>query len=339
MATKYFNTAGPCFPERHYMRPPEPRLPLARMVIERGMYFVVHAPRQTGKTTTLLALARNLTTEGRFAALYLSCEAASIAGHDYVAAQDLILQAIREWEHTLPPGLRPPDPWPAAAPGMQLTVGLAAWARTCPRPLVLFFDEIDSLRGDSLLSVLRQLRAGYTQRPEHFPASVGLCGIHDMPEYFNIKIASFRMCDFSEDDVRALYEQHTAETGQPFTEEALARAWEYTAGQPWLVNALAAEVVDQMQVPLAEPIAAEHIDDAKDRLILARADHLDSLLARLHEPRVRRILEPVIAGGVFSPTPTIYDDLIYVRNLGLIAQGKPARIANPIYCEAIVRDL
>lgn len=31
---KYFNTAGPCFPEQHYMIPPEPRLPLARPVIK-----------------------------------------------------------------------------------------------------------------------------------------------------------------------------------------------------------------------------------------------------------------------------------------------------------------
>jgi hypothetical protein len=50
---RYFNTAGPCVPERHYMLPPEPRLPQARPLVERGMYFVVHAPRQTGKTTVL----------------------------------------------------------------------------------------------------------------------------------------------------------------------------------------------------------------------------------------------------------------------------------------------
>lgn len=356
LSDKYFNTAGPCDPERHYMLPPEPRLPLARPVIKRDMYFVVHAPRQTGKTTTLLALARNLTAEGKFAALYFSCEDAAIAGDDYVTAQDLVLQAIREWEYTLPPELRPPNPWPAAPPGAQLSVALGAWARACPRRLVLFFDEVDSVRGDSLLGVLRQLRAGYTRRPQHFPASVGLCGMRDMRDYkvaaggspefrlgtsspFNIKVQSFRLGDFSEEDLRALYAQHTTETGQPFMEEALARAWEYTAGQPWLVNALAAEVVDQMQVPLSEPITAEHIDQAKERLILARATHLDSLVAKLHEPRVRRILGPVIAGEVFAPDPSFDDDLTYVRDLGLIAQAMPVRVANPIYREIIVRVL
>jgi hypothetical protein len=53
---KYFNTAGPCVPELHYMVPAEPRLPDARGLIDEGQYFVVHAPRQTGKTTTLRAL-------------------------------------------------------------------------------------------------------------------------------------------------------------------------------------------------------------------------------------------------------------------------------------------
>ncbi|HZM80973.1 MAG TPA: ATP-binding protein [Candidatus Limnocylindrales bacterium] len=340
------------------MLPPEPRLPLARPVIKRGMYFVVHAPRQTGKTTTLLALAQNLTAEGRFAALYFSCETAEPAGDDYVAAQGLLLQSIREWEHRLPRELRPPATWPAAEPGARLGVALGAWARACPRPLVLFFDEIDALRGDSLLSVLRQLRAGYTQRPHHFPASVGLCGLRDVRDYkvasggspelrlgtsspFNINVQSFRMGDFSEEDLWALYAQHTAETGQAFTEEALTRAWEYTAGQPWLVNALVSEVIDidRMDVPPTEPITAEHIDLAKERLILARATHLDSLVARLHQPRVRRILEPLIAGDVQEPETTFDDDLAYVRDLGLIAQDRPIRVANPIYREVILRVL
>ena len=49
-----------------------------------------------------------------------------------------------------------------------------------PTPLVLLVDEIDSLVGDTLLSVLRQLRAGYEQRPEGFPQSVVLCGVREI---------------------------------------------------------------------------------------------------------------------------------------------------------------
>ncbi len=66
-----FNTTGPCIPELHYMVPPIPRLPKAKGLVERGLYFVVHAPRQVGKTTTLRALAEELTADGELSALHL----------------------------------------------------------------------------------------------------------------------------------------------------------------------------------------------------------------------------------------------------------------------------
>lgn len=56
------------------MLPSEPRLPDARRFIDDWQYFIVHAPRQTGKTTTLRTLSRNLTAEGRHVAVTVSCE-------------------------------------------------------------------------------------------------------------------------------------------------------------------------------------------------------------------------------------------------------------------------
>jgi hypothetical protein len=351
---RHFNTAGPCEPDRHYLVPPEPRFPEARELIEQQGYFVLHAPRQTGKTTTLRALAQALTAEGRYAALHVTCEEASVAGDDYGAGMRAILFALRTAaQDSLPAELQPP-PFPEAPDEQLLGAALRAWAKACPRPLVLFFDEIDALVGATVTGVLRQLRAGFPQRPANFPWSVILCGMRDVRDYklaaggnpprlgssspFNIKVESTRLGDFSLDEVRALYAQHTAETGQPFTDAALARAFELTAGQPWLVNALAREIVDKMKVPASEPITAVHIDAAKERLILARATHLDSLLARLTEPRVRRIIEPLIAGDVMHGDD-LDDDLAYVRALGLIARGKPVQVANPIYREVIVRVL
>jgi hypothetical protein len=130
---------------------------------------------------------------------------------------------------------------------------------------VLFFDEIDAMVGDTVIGVLRQLRAGFPQRPEHFPWSVILCGMRDVRDDtlasggnpprigfsspFNVKVASSRLGDFSFDEVRGLYAQHTADTGQSFTEAAVARAFELSAGQPWLVNSLAREIVDKMKIP------------------------------------------------------------------------------------------
>ena len=336
------------------MVPPEPRFPDAREFIDQQGYFVLHAPRQTGKTTTLRILAKALTAEGRYAALHVTCEEASTAGDDYGAAMRALRYALRKAaEQRLPAELQPP-PFPDAPDEQLLGAALGAWAHACPRPLVLFFDEIDALVGDAVTGVLRQLRAGFPERPEHFPWSIILCGMRDVRDYklaaggnpprigsaspFNVKVESSRLGDFSEGEVRALYAQHTADTGQPFTEAALARAFELTAGQPWLVNALAREIIDKMKIPSLEPITVEHMDEAKERLILARATHLDSLLARLTESRVRRIVEPLIAGDVMHGDD-LDDDVAYARALGLIARTNPVRIANPIYREVIVRVL
>jgi hypothetical protein len=353
---RFFNTAGPCVEAWHYMLPAAERLPDAPLLVERGMYFVVHAPRQTGKTTTLMALARQLTAAGKHAALHFTCEAGEAAGDDYVAGQRALLRAIRvAAAEELPAELQPPPSWPAEDDAHLLGDGLSAWAATCPRPLALFFDEIDSLRGNTLISVLRQLRGRYPSRPGHAPWSVVLCGLRDVRDYkaasggdpsrlgtaspFNIKVKSMRLGNFEQSEVAALYAQHTAETGQPFTDEAVARAFALTAGQPWLVNALAYEIIDEMGVPPPEPITAGHVEQAKERLILARATHLDSLVAKLSEDRVRRIIEPILAGETLPGGTTYNDDAAYVRDLGLLAPGAPVRVANPIYREVIARVL
>jgi hypothetical protein len=152
-------------------------------------------------------------------------------------------------------------------------------------------------------------------------------------------VKSFRIGDFTPGQVAELYGQHTAETGQEFTPEAVRRAYGYTQGQPWLVNALAREITQEMRIKPPEPITAAHVDEAKDRLILARATHLDSLAARLNEPRVRKIIEPLLVGGFVATDPTYDDDMSYVRDLGLIARKDPVAVANPIYREVIVRVL
>ncbi len=131
---------------------------------------------------------------------------------------------------------------------------LTRWSAHSDRPLVLLIDEIDALVGDSLVAVLRQLRSGYDKRPTAFPQTVVLCGVRDVRDYrihcahsqaiitggsaFNIKAESIRLGNFTAADVVELYRQHTAETGQSFSPEALALIWDLTRGQPWLVNAL-----------------------------------------------------------------------------------------------------
>jgi hypothetical protein len=350
---KRFNTTGPCDDVRHYLVDPASRRPEMRGLIDTGLFFVLHAPRQSGKTTLLRTLAKTLTAEGKFAVLHVSCEVAEVAQDDFEAAQLAILDRLRAQALLdLPEKLQPPA-WPSAPAVTLLSAGLGAWARSCPRPLVLFFDEIDALRGESLRSILRQLRSGFPNRPEAFPHAVVLCGLRDVrdskvasggdPERlgtsspFNIKVESLTLDNFTFADVRHLFLQHTRATGQNWTKQAIHRAFELTGGQPWLVNALARVIVEKQKHEGL--IRKQQVEEAKEALILERATHLDSLVARLMEPRVRRVIEPLLAGELTGPEDTYDDDRLYVADLGLVKRTRPLEIANPIYKEVIARVL
>ncbi|MCP4591682.1 MAG: ATP-binding protein, partial [bacterium] len=254
----------------------------------------------------------------------------------------------------LPESLRPPPVESVAeVDGLsRLRSYLALWAESSPRPLVLFLDEIDSMMGSPLISVLRQLRAGYNFRPARFPQSVVLVGMRDVRDYkvakgevlhtaspYNIKDRSFLLGNFTAEEVATLLEQHTAETGQVITAEVKAGAWELTRGQPWLVNALARQLVEEEVPNPATAVEMDHLEAAKNALILRRDTHLDSLMVRLREARVRRVIEPLMSGELMRGD-RLDDDVAYVGDLGLIDPGGgPVRIANPIYHEIIPRAL
>ncbi|MEW6220602.1 MAG: ATP-binding protein [Thermodesulfobacteriota bacterium] len=351
---RFFNTAGPCKPDMHYMLPATSRLPDLASLIEQQSYFVLHAPRQTGKTTAMLELARQLTEAGRYAAVLVSMEVGAAFNQDPGAAEQAILGTWRDSAaYFLPQELQPP-PWPQASPGERISAALHAWAKACPRPLILFLDEIDALEDMALISVLRQLRAGYPKRPGVFPWSVALIGLRDVRDYkvaaggsgrlhtaspFNIKVRSFALANFRAEEVAALYRQHTKETGQAIGQEACAHAFHLTQGQPWLVNALAKVAVEELVPDRTVPITVPIVDKAKEILIDRQDTHLDSLAEKLTEPRVRRIIEPMLAGRSLGDLPA--DDRQYVVDLGLVRQpaGGGAVIANPIYREMIPRVL
>ena len=351
---RWFNVAGPCRPEYNYMLPAAVRLPEMMGLIEQQSYFVLHAPRQTGKTTAMLALAQELTASGRWSAVLLSAEVGAPFSDDPETAEAAILSSWRDDILVrLPRELQPPA-WPEAEPGARIRAALRAWAQANSRPVVLLIDEIDALQNAALLSILRQIRAGYSDRPAGFPSSVALIGLRDVRDYkiasggsmrlgsaspFNIKARSLMLSNFSAAEVSALYQQHTEETGQQFTPEALQTAFVLTQGQPWLVNALAKMAVEELAPDAATPITAETIDQARDVLVQRQDTHLDSLAERLREPRVRAVIEPVLAGLVPAELPV--DDVQFVQDLGLVRLDPQAGlvIANPIYAAVIPRNL
>ena len=359
---RFFNTAGPIKSDINYCIPPLGRIDLDEvlLLIEQQRYFVMHAPRQTGKTSALLALRDELNDSGRYRCVYVNVEVGQSAREDVGAAIQAILNQIAYRAETVLSDLFVAEIWPdilnRAGPNEALREVLSRWSAADERPLVMLIDEIDALIGDTLLAVLRQLRAGYPDRPQYYPQTVVLCGVRDVRDYriqstaenaiiaggsaFNIRAESLRLGDFTTDQVQALLAQHTEETSQVFAEDAQHKVWALTQGQPWLVNALAYEACFRNKVgrDRSRPVTAEAISDAREQLILRRETHLDQLTDKLQEERVRRVVEPLLSGAE-STAAMPQDDVEYVRDLGLLRRQGPIAIANPIYEEVIPRDL
>ena len=360
---KHFCTAGPIIESDNYFIPSLSRIDLQDVVdlIINKKYFVLHAPRQTGKTSLLLSLRDYINESGNFYCVYVNIEAGQATRNDVDKVIKGVVSSIaRRAKETLG------DDYPETIADEvlsknitndALTLFLSRYCQYLDKPLILLIDEIDAIVGDSLIAILRQIRAGYDNRPKAFPQSIVLCGLRDVQDYrmntegqqafaggspFNIKVESLRLGDFTEADVRNLLEQHTTETGQRFEEDCFPLIWEYTEGQPWLVNALAYEVTYKMKENRdpSVTITADMCAKAKNRLIVSRQTHLGYLTEKLKEERIARIIAPMLSGepSVEEDEEERNADIAYATDLGLV-KIKPLRIANAIYREVIPREL
>jgi type II secretory pathway predicted ATPase ExeA len=356
---RFFNTEGPVDAERHYCVPPLTRLDLETLqtLIKEQKYFVLHAPRQTGKTTCLKAWVELLNTQNEYRACYFNIEKGQAFRDDvekaFQAINGALVSRAEKMGETRLNHLLVERRSGSLDTFSQL---LGHWAQLDPKPLVLVIDEADSLVGDTLIALLRALRTNYDERPHHFPSSVVLCGLRDIQDYrlfssanksvitggsaFNIKSRSLNLDNLDRQQVEMLLAQHTEATGQLFTPEAMETIWDLSLGQPWLVNALAYQAAfeDKNGKDRSRPIDGALVETSKESLILRRDTHIHQLADKLREDRVRRVIQPILLGNDQAEVQP--DDIQYCIDLGLIRRtDRGLDISNPIYREVIPRDL
>ena len=356
----YFNTTGPCIPGEHYMLPPERRLGRVMELIEDGRYFTLQAGRQTGKTTSARWLAAHYTGGQRYRAIWVDLQIAREQPDPAAAFRTVLDNFDMAVERTLPelgvPAARARLLENPEHRGGQ--VPCSGPVRPLPPP-----SRRPHRRG-------RRARRGrdglvphpapgglHRSRAHPFPHSIALIGARAVRDFvftqeerrtvawlgttspFNITAEAAALGPFPPDEVERLLAQHTAVTGQRFEPEAAARIYDLSQGHPWLVNALADRIVERDLRDRSVAVTAAHVDAAKEAIIVERRTHIDSLMARLREPRVRRIVDPMLAGTAL-PVDLLDDDVAYLLGLGLlrVVRGEYV-IANPIYREVIPRAL
>jgi len=355
---KYFNIAGPCDSNEHYIIPVIERNKQILSLIELKHYFVIHAARQTGKTTLIQHLTDSLNASGEYYALYCSLEAVQVFKEPQEGIPEILnVLKFAVFHSNLPDKIRFAQNVNISENSTLIKSALTDYCSILDKPLIIFFDEIDGLQDGTLITFLRQLRDGYiTRKNIPFVHSIALVGMRNIRDYktkireghqtlgstspFNIITEALTIKNFSLTDVENLYAQHTQATGQVFEKQAVEKVFDQTDGQPWLVNAIAREMIVKIfENDFSITITAEMVEQAIQNIILRRDTHIDSLLDKLKEERVRKIIEPIITGKLNELNITD-DDTQYCLDLGLIKDEKRTlKPANKIYAEVIIRTL
>ncbi len=345
-AMRFFNNSGPVNQADHYCVPPIKRLDPNKVwqLIQQKKYFLICGPKQCGKTSYLLALAKMINRNGHAKCLYFNVEslrgtdgnleesmrsilfeissrARDIFGDDYL--DDLVAGILEK-----------------RGPYQALNELLTQWSKRSDKPIVLLMDEIDTLHESVLSPVLSQIRAGYDKRPELFPQSIVFCATHDViQKQFNIKDATLRLSFLHRESLGDMFGDYAVKAGIEIDKEAIDLIWRYSSGQPWIVSALAGELFQEI-VPAKgiRHISANQVLEAIANVIAKRGNHLEYIASQLRLDQVRRVLVPLLTGGIGAQAITD-EDITYNLELGLITADGEVDISNALYADMIPRAL
>jgi hypothetical protein len=205
------------------------------------------------------------------------------------------------------------------------------------KKIVILIDEFDGIaikELENFLNLLRYLYQQYKPVTQKALYSVGLIGIRNITKLVVGGVSPFNIADhvefppFTLQNVNDLYSQYTEETNQPFTEGAVKKVHEATAGQPWLVNRLGTILTVNVKPKTIEPIDETDVDEAIEILLNEKNLHFDNLSEKVGMYK-ETFIEIVFDNVAYNPENK---DQSWLEQFGLIKkQGKKAVVANNIY--------
>jgi AAA+ ATPase superfamily predicted ATPase len=154
-------------------------------LIHTEQYYVIHAARQTGKTTLLINFANKINKEGKYYALYCSLENAYVTPEPEKGIPTIVNSFVMALEnYNMPNAEKFKENINMTDYANAFGFALRNYCRRLDKPLIIFFDEADCLSENTLLSFLRQLRNGFVNRSiAPFPISVALVGMRNIRDY------------------------------------------------------------------------------------------------------------------------------------------------------------
>ncbi len=250
---RYFNTSGPCQPEKHYTVLRENLIAKGREMVAQGRYFTIFAPRQAGKTTYFQLLLRALEAEQIYTPIWISFENLKTATREEFY-KSLTIQ-FRQYlaKYGIPVNT-------AMTSQIDLEIFFGD-VRSQAQRIVLVIDEFEGIPDCVLSEIMHTFRKLYHQREFHGLQAVILVGVSTLAELVVSTASPFNVVDdiqipyFSLAEVQELIQQYVTESGQAFEAEVISKIYENTRGQPGLVCALCQYLVEQVATDRQRPVA------------------------------------------------------------------------------------
>jgi hypothetical protein len=334
---RYFNTSGPCDPERHYTLFRPPLLAKGQRLVEQGRYFTLFAPRQTGKTTYFQLLFRQLQTQG-YLPIWISFEGLKNASPPkFYRTMQQYLQ--REFALAGIPAAE--SAALVVEDNIDLQFYLAPISTQSP-PIVLVIDEFEDIPTTVMSELLHTLRALYQKRQFHKLHALILVGVSTMAELVVSSASPFNIVDqlelpyFSFDEVQALIDQYVSEAGQPFDPAVVKAIYDNTRGQPGRVSALCQYRVEEIVTDRGQPVRMAAFYPTLKHFLTERKDkNLFNIVQKAKEKPafMLRLL--------FNETPLPFSidnpDMAYLAAHGVIENvGGNVEILAPLYAKRLI---
>ena len=268
-----------------------------RTMVDKGRYFTIFAPRQSGKTTYFYDFCHSIEDDPYYIAILLSFQT-----YQHLSADEFYKKINRNIKNQTTDRLKKLNckelndvtqcfqEFPIVNHTSFYDLFEMLNETIHQKKIVIFIDEFDGIplsELENFLMVLRELYQNYKRTQKKALYSVGLVGIRNIAKLVVGGVFPFNIADqvnlpmFSLTNVKDLYEQYTQESNQPFSNEAVLRIYEQTSGQPWLVNRLGTILTVKIKPDTTDMILPEDVDEAINQLVRENNAHFDNLYEKL----------------------------------------------------------
>jgi len=230
---RQFNTSGPNMPEKHYTLLRPELMETGMDLVHDNQYFTIWAPRQTGKSTYFILLAKTLEKEG-YGVVWINFE--GYATTPVITFMKMLVGDMNKF-------------WGTDFEVTNISDVFRRIRDITDKKLVLIIDEVEGINKAYFNSFLHEIRSVYHTRDRHALKSVILVGVSNITGIIQDNASPFNVTNnlaipfFTDEETFELLAQHETETEQLFEEKVKGKIVEITANQPGLVNGFARKLV------------------------------------------------------------------------------------------------